>query len=90
MPYGGPISSGAVNFFAKGPTQHNIRVVQTRPNEDGTGGWEAVLSLDGFYWRREDAVRAAEQWNAWAREAGLDVVRGEDAPGLRSGPVSYS
>lgn len=71
----------AADFLAKGPIPHALRVIQTRPNTDGHGGWEVVLSLDGFYWRREDAVRAAEQWNAWARAAGLDVVRGEDAPG---------
>jgi hypothetical protein len=75
------MSPDAADFLAKGRTPHEIRVVQTRPNADGNGGWEVVLNLDGFYWSREDAVRNAERWNAWAREASLDVVRGEDAPG---------
>ena len=75
------MSSDDADFLAKGSTPHTLRVIQTQPNPDGTGGWEVVLSLDGFYWRREDAVRAAERWNARAREASLDIVRGRDAPG---------
>ena len=83
LPYGGLMSSdAAANFLARGSIPHTLRAVQTQPNAEGTGGWEVVLSLDGFYWRREDAVRAAEQWNAWAREASLDIVRGQDATGL--------
>lgn len=75
-------SDGAADFLTRGPIPHTLRAVQTQPNVEGIGGWEVVLSLDGFYWRREDAVRAAENWNAWAREASLDIARGEDAPGL--------
>ena len=75
-------SDAAANFLARGSIPHTLRAVQTQPNAEGTGGWEVVLSLDGFYWRREDAARAAEQWNAWAREASLDIVRGQDATGL--------
>ena len=73
-------SDAAADFLARESIPHTLRAVQTQPNAEGTGGWEVVLSLDGFYWRREDAVRAAEQWNAWAREASLDIVRGRDAP----------
>ena len=74
------MSSDAANFLAKGRTPHEIRIVQTQPDADGNGGWEVVLSLDGFYWSREDALPNAEWWNARAREAGVNVVRGEDAP----------
>jgi hypothetical protein len=73
-------SDAAAAFLAQGPTPHSIRAVQTQPDPDGTGGWEVLLSLDGFYWKREDAVRLADQWFDQARKAGLDVTRGQDLP----------